>query len=75
MQTTLTIDDDVFMAAESIAVEKNQTIGQVISDLSRQALRPAQSPFTVVDGIPVLAVHDHTTTTTEDINRLRDELM
>ncbi|HEY4357938.1 MAG TPA: hypothetical protein VGN16_19460 [Acidobacteriaceae bacterium] len=67
MQTTLTIDDDVFMAAESIAIQRNQTIGQVISDLLRHALRTAHSPFTVVDGIPILVVQDNTTTTAEDI--------
>jgi hypothetical protein len=38
MRTTLDIDDDVLTAAEQLAKALNSTVGQVISDLARQAL-------------------------------------
>jgi len=38
MRTTLTIDQDVFSAARDMASRDGLTIGQVISDLARQAL-------------------------------------
>jgi len=74
MQTTLTIDDDVLSAAESLAAEQKRSVGEVISELSRKGLRPNVPPFIVKDGIPMLLVEDFTPTTTEFVNRLRDEL-
>jgi hypothetical protein len=38
MLTTLDIDDDVLSAAKELAASQNTTVGQVISDLVRQAL-------------------------------------
>lgn len=39
MRTTLTIDDDVLVTAQFLAREKNASVGRIISDLARQALR------------------------------------
>ncbi|MCL2455766.1 MAG: ribbon-helix-helix domain-containing protein [Micrococcales bacterium] len=38
MRTTLTIDDDVLVAAKEIASSQRRTTGEVISDLVRTAL-------------------------------------
>ena len=41
MRTTLQLDDDVLAAARSIARNGKKSLGSVISDLARQALRAA----------------------------------
>jgi hypothetical protein len=38
MRTTLNIDDDVLAVAKQLAKARHCTVGQVISDLARQAL-------------------------------------
>lgn len=38
MRTTLSIDDDVLYAAKSLARREGRALGEVISDLARQAL-------------------------------------
>ena len=38
MRTTLSIDDDVLYAAKSLARREGRPLGEVISDLARQAL-------------------------------------
>lgn len=38
MRTTLTIDDDVLVAVKERAQRERRTVGQVLSDLARQAL-------------------------------------
>ena len=39
MRTTLTIEDDVLFAAKSLARRDGRSVGEVISDLARQALQ------------------------------------
>ena len=74
MRTTLAIDDDVLMAAKAIARQKNQTVGQVVSELARKSLRPP-TPGGERNGIPLLSVRDPEAIVTLDIvNALRDEL-
>ena len=55
MRTTLQIDNDVLSAARALARMDGQSIGQVISKLARQGLRPAQQEGTF-DGFPVFRV-------------------
>ena len=44
MRTTLSIEDDVLFAAKSLARREGRSVGEVISDLARQALQaPAPS--------------------------------
>ncbi|HYL76533.1 MAG TPA: hypothetical protein VEU96_20130 [Bryobacteraceae bacterium] len=72
MRTTLDLDEDVMHAAKSLAQQRGQTAGQVISDLVRIALKPRTAPrvrngvrlFTPKPGakIPSLAL----------VNKLRD---
>lgn len=39
VRTTLTLEDDIYAAARAIARQRGVSLGQVISELSRQALR------------------------------------
>ena len=54
MRTTLAIDDDVLLAARAIARQRNQTVGQVVSELARKALRPPAAS-TERNGVPAAA--------------------
>jgi hypothetical protein len=75
MRTTLTIDDDVLEAARDLASRQKKSIGEVISALTRQALRPAAKPAATPGGVPLLPLRaDAKPVTLEMVNRLRDEL-
>ena len=75
VRTTLTIDDDVLIAAKGLAARQNKSIGEVISALSRQALRPATARHQVRNGVPLLAVRAGAVPVTPElVNQLRDEL-
>lgn len=75
MRTTLTIDDDVLSAAKALAAQRNETIGGVISDLARQALRPAKISASTRNGVPLLPRRSAGgPVTLETVNALRDEL-
>lgn len=39
MRITLDIEDDVLQAAKELALQKNSTVGQIISNLARQGLK------------------------------------
>lgn len=39
MRTTITVDDDVFEAAQALAVSSGKKLGQVLSQLARRGLR------------------------------------
>jgi hypothetical protein len=55
MRTTVTLDDDVFEAAQAQAAASGKTLGQVLSQLARRGLRaPAQSATR--SGLPVFKV-------------------
>ena len=76
MRTTLTIDDDVLVAAKAIARQRNQPIGKVVSELARNSLRPpADSASAERNGVPLLPVRKAgIVVTPEIVNALRDEL-
>lgn len=75
MRTTLSIDDDVLAAAKGLAARQHKTVGEVLSELARQALRPASSkPRRERNGVPLLAQKAGATPVTlELVNQLRDE--
>ncbi len=74
MRTTLAIDDDILMAAKAIARQRNQSLGHVVSELARKALRPPASSAER-NGIPLLPVRRQDAIVTLDVvNELRDEL-
>ena len=75
MRTTLTIDDDVLAAAKGLAAQQNKSIGEVISALTRQALKPTNTRRQIRNGVPLLAVRPGAgPVTPELVNQLRDEL-
>ena len=75
VRTTLTLDDDVLAAAKGLASVQRKSLGEVVSQLARRALRSDQSPVEVRNGVPLLAHRaDAARVTLETVNRLRDEL-
>ena len=72
MRTTLAIDDDVLIAAKAIARQQHKTLGEVVSELARRALR-RPSALRARNGIPLLPVSDEAAVVTpETVNALRD---
>lgn len=75
LRTTLAIDEDVLGAAKEIAERDHKTLGKVISDLARQAMRPASTERRTRDGVLLLPVGpDAGPVTLDMVNKLRDEL-
>ena len=73
MRTTLTIDDDVLAAAKAIASQQNRSVGEVVSDLARRALR---RPGAVRERNGVLLLQrgpNEAPITLDFVNALRDE--
>ena len=56
MRTTVTLDDDVFEAAQSLAKASGRRLGQVLSELVRRALQSESRGFTRQNGLPVFPV-------------------
>ena len=74
MRTTLAIDDDILVAAKAIARQQGRSIGEVVSDLARRALRKSE-PLAQRNGIALLSRSgDRAVVTLETVNALRDEL-
>lgn len=73
LRTTLAIDDDVLAAAKAIARQQRKSVGEVVSDLARRALRPPPAP-TSRNGVPLLPVSNpQAVVSLETVNALRDE--
>ena len=73
MRTTIDIADDVLGAAKDLAIQRNQSAGEVISDLLRIALK-TRSRASLRNGIRLLQRRaDTKPTTLADVNRMRDE--
>ena len=72
MRTTLDIDEDVLAAARSLAAQRRDSIGKVISDLARQTLMKRPRVVTR-SGVPLIPVKkDALPVTMEIVNELRD---
>jgi hypothetical protein len=75
MRTTLAIDDDVLAAAKGLAARQHKSIGEVISTLARQALRPTSAARATRNGIALLPLRPNGSPVTPGlVNQLRDEL-
>jgi hypothetical protein len=75
MRTTIDIDNDVLMAAKSIARTRHITIGRLISELARTALTKRDTAAVERDGVPLFPVKpDSGVVTPEIVNLLRDEM-
>ena len=73
MRTTVDLEEDVLLAAKEIAKQRGNTVGQVLSDLARQALTRRISVSTR-HGLPLFpAQPGGGVVTLELVNRLRDE--
>lgn len=57
MRTTVTIDDDLFQTARSIAHSREQSIGKVLSDLVRKGLSHDTS-YSTRSGMQVFSVRE-----------------
>ncbi len=55
MRTTLSLDDDIFQAAQSLARSTGKNLGQVVSRLVRQALQ-REAATSRKNGLPVFQV-------------------
>jgi hypothetical protein len=77
MRTTLSIDEDVLLAAKNLAAREHKTLGEVVSDLARQALSRNAPRGGVRNGVPLLAAKrtKGAPVTMELVNQLRDELL
>jgi hypothetical protein len=74
VRTTLAIDDDVLTAAKALARQQHRSVGEVISDLARRAIRRPQAAGER-NGVPLLSPRpDAPLVTLELVNALRDEL-
>jgi hypothetical protein len=56
MRTTLSIEDDVLAAAKELAAREGKSVGEVISALAREALRPKKIGRRTRNGVPLLPV-------------------
>ena len=72
MRTTLTIDDDIYHAAISIAKSINKPIGQVISMLVRKGLSPPMD-YKTDSGFPMFLVAENAPPITPEMVRQADE--
>jgi hypothetical protein len=75
MRTTLAIDDDVLAAAKEMAATERKSVGEVISALARQAMRPTTSGLKTRNGVPLLPVRPGAQrVTSELVRQLQEEL-
>ena len=75
MRTTLSIDDDVLMAAKTVAERERRTIGEVLSSFARQGLKRDASAGSLRNGIRLLPAQENASPVTMAlVNQLRDEL-
>ena len=56
MRTTLTLADDVYEAAKTLAAGSGQSLGVVVSELARRGLRPRRVVQPTGDDLPVFRV-------------------
>ena len=68
MRTTLTLDPDIYLAARSIARERGESLGKVLSTLARAGLRPREHTARA-DGFPVFDVPPDTPPLTSEMVR------
>jgi hypothetical protein len=76
VRTTLDLDDDILQAVKELGQLQRKTAGQMLSELARKALAPAQSTRArIKNGVPLLPSRPGAPIMTmADVNRLRDEM-
>ena len=74
MRTTVNLDDDVLRATKELASLTGRTMGEVLSELVREALARTGSEASVRNGVPVLEpTPEARIVTSEDVDRLLDD--
>ena len=76
MRTTLTLDDDMFAVAKSLAHSKSESLGRVVSDLMRKGLTESSGVVNADDGcdFPVFDIPaDSRPVTLEDVKKGEDD--
>lgn len=75
MRTTMAIDDDILAVAKEMASSEGKSVGEVISDLARSALRPSPTKRKSRNGVPLLPVRAGASrVTSELVRQLQEEL-
>ncbi len=75
MRTTLSIDDDVLLAAKARAEREHRSVGEVVSELARRGLSPNPTERKTRNGIALLPRSEKGRPVTPDlVRKLRDEL-
>jgi transposase len=74
MRTTITIPDDVLLAAKQRAQARGQTVGEALADLARRGIEAEDAPGEFWKGVKLFPKRpDEPPVTLEKVNRLRDE--
>lgn len=74
MRTTLSLDDDVLLAAKARAERERRSLGEVVSELARRGLSPRPTERKMRNGIALLPRSEKSRPVTPDLVRqLRDE--
>jgi len=74
VRTTLNIDSDVLRVLKAMAESRGTSVGSVVTELVRKALRPADSPSRD-RSLPIFHVSDDAAPITlEDVKRAEEEL-
>ena len=74
MRTTFAFDD-VLAAVKEMAASGQKSLGEVISSLARQALRPVSSSLKTRNGVPLLPIRAGSQRVTlELVRQLEEEL-
>lgn len=74
MRTTVNIDDDVLRASKELASLTGRTLGEVLSDLVREALARSGEETTLRNGVPILEpTADAGLVTSEDVSHLLNQ--
>ncbi len=68
MRTTLTLDPDIYRVARSLAGQRGESMGAVVSALARAGLQPRE-PVTRADGFPVFDVANDASPLTPEMVR------
>jgi hypothetical protein len=75
MRTTLSIDDDILAAAREIADSERKSVGEVISALARNGMRPVVTDREFRNGVLLLPLRaGGQRVTSELVRKLQDEL-
>lgn len=73
MRTTLDVDEDLLLAARDLAQQRRVSMGRVVSELLRKALKPGDS-HRIRNGVPLFTPQRGVAKPSLSfVNRLRDE--